>query len=122
MVALLLPCWYGDHPPEGAAQPGRRGATARGGRRAVHDHRLRASGRRARPRACSTVGIQRSTRRPMGDAPGPHTRGGSQSARRAAHRPLDYRLTVAVLLDTSVLIAAEKGPDEDAAISVVSLT
>jgi hypothetical protein len=26
---------------------------------------------------------------------------------------------VAVLLDTSVLIAAEKGPDEDAAISVV---
>jgi toxin FitB len=29
---------------------------------------------------------------------------------------------VAVLLDTSVLIAAEKGPDEDAAISVVSLT
>jgi predicted nucleic acid-binding protein len=32
------------------------------------------------------------------------------------------RLTVAVLLDTSVLIAAEKGPEEDAAISVVSLT
>jgi predicted nucleic acid-binding protein len=31
-------------------------------------------------------------------------------------------LTVAVLLDTSVLIAAEKGPEEDAAISVVSLT
>jgi predicted nucleic acid-binding protein len=29
---------------------------------------------------------------------------------------------VAVLLDTSVLIAAERGPDEDAAISVVSLT
>jgi toxin FitB len=29
---------------------------------------------------------------------------------------------VAVLLDTSVLIAAEEGPDEDAAISVVSLT
>ncbi len=29
---------------------------------------------------------------------------------------------MAVLLDTSVLIAAEKGPDEDAAISVVSLT
>jgi predicted nucleic acid-binding protein len=29
---------------------------------------------------------------------------------------------VAVLLDTSVLIAAEVGPDEDAAISVVSLT
>jgi predicted nucleic acid-binding protein len=29
---------------------------------------------------------------------------------------------VAVLLDTSVLIAAEKGPDEDVAISVVSLT
>jgi len=29
---------------------------------------------------------------------------------------------VAVLLDTSVLIAAEKGPEEDAAISVVSLT
>jgi predicted nucleic acid-binding protein len=29
---------------------------------------------------------------------------------------------VAVLLDTSVLIAAEAGPDEDAAISVVSLT
>jgi predicted nucleic acid-binding protein len=29
---------------------------------------------------------------------------------------------VAVLLDTSVLIAAEKGPDDDAAISVVSLT
>jgi toxin FitB len=29
---------------------------------------------------------------------------------------------VAVLLDTSVLIAAEQGPDEDAAISVVSLT
>jgi predicted nucleic acid-binding protein len=29
---------------------------------------------------------------------------------------------VAVLLDTSVLIAAEDGPDEDAAISVVSLT
>jgi predicted nucleic acid-binding protein len=29
---------------------------------------------------------------------------------------------VAVLLDTSVLIAAGKGPDEDAAISVVSLT
>jgi predicted nucleic acid-binding protein len=27
-----------------------------------------------------------------------------------------------VLLDTSVLIAAERGPDEDAAISVVSLT
>lgn len=27
-----------------------------------------------------------------------------------------------VLLDTSVLIAAEKGPDDDAAISVVSLT
>ncbi|HEY5261480.1 MAG TPA: PIN domain-containing protein [Solirubrobacteraceae bacterium] len=27
-----------------------------------------------------------------------------------------------VLLDTSVLIAAEEGPDEDAAISVVSLT
>jgi toxin FitB len=33
-----------------------------------------------------------------------------------------HRLTVAVLLDTSVLIAAEKGPEEDAAISVVSLT
>ncbi len=29
---------------------------------------------------------------------------------------------MAVLLDTSVLIAAENGPDEDAAISVVSLT
>lgn len=29
---------------------------------------------------------------------------------------------MAVLLDTSVLIAAEDGPDEDAAISVVSLT
>jgi predicted nucleic acid-binding protein len=29
---------------------------------------------------------------------------------------------VAVLIDTSVLIAAEHGPDEDAAISVVSLT
>jgi predicted nucleic acid-binding protein len=29
---------------------------------------------------------------------------------------------VAVLLDTSVLIAAEQGPGEDAAISVVSLT
>jgi len=29
---------------------------------------------------------------------------------------------VAVLLDTSVLIAAEEGPDEEAAISVVSLT
>lgn len=29
---------------------------------------------------------------------------------------------MAVLLDTSVLIAAEKGPEEDAAISVVSLT
>lgn len=29
---------------------------------------------------------------------------------------------MAVLLDTSVLIAAEAGPDEDAAISVVSLT
>jgi hypothetical protein len=29
---------------------------------------------------------------------------------------------VAVLLDTSVLIGAEEGPDEDAAISVVSLT
>ena len=29
---------------------------------------------------------------------------------------------MAVLLDTSVLIAAEGGPDEDAAISVVSLT
>jgi predicted nucleic acid-binding protein len=29
---------------------------------------------------------------------------------------------VAVLLDTSVLIGAEKGPDDDAAISVVSLT
>jgi predicted nucleic acid-binding protein len=29
---------------------------------------------------------------------------------------------VAVLLDTSILIAAEVGPDEDAAISVVSLT
>jgi predicted nucleic acid-binding protein len=29
---------------------------------------------------------------------------------------------VAVLLDTSVLIAAQQGPDEDAAISVVSLT
>jgi predicted nucleic acid-binding protein len=29
---------------------------------------------------------------------------------------------VAVLLDTSVLIAAEQGPDEDAAISVISLT
>jgi predicted nucleic acid-binding protein len=29
---------------------------------------------------------------------------------------------LAVLLDTSVLIAAEEGPDEDAAISVVSLT
>jgi len=29
---------------------------------------------------------------------------------------------LAVLLDTSVLIAAEAGPDEDAAISVVSLT
>jgi toxin FitB len=29
---------------------------------------------------------------------------------------------VAILLDTSVLIAAEKGPDDDAAISVVSLT
>lgn len=29
---------------------------------------------------------------------------------------------MAVLLDTSVLIAAEEGPDEDAAISVVSLT
>jgi toxin FitB len=29
---------------------------------------------------------------------------------------------VAVLLDTSVLIAAERGPEEDAAISVVSLT
>jgi predicted nucleic acid-binding protein len=29
---------------------------------------------------------------------------------------------VAVLLDTSVLIVAEKGPEEDAAISVVSLT
>jgi predicted nucleic acid-binding protein len=29
---------------------------------------------------------------------------------------------VAVLLDTSVLIGAEQGPDEDAAISVVSLT
>ncbi|HTZ87867.1 MAG TPA: PIN domain-containing protein [Solirubrobacteraceae bacterium] len=29
---------------------------------------------------------------------------------------------MAVLLDTSVLIAAEEGPDEEAAISVVSLT
>jgi toxin FitB len=29
---------------------------------------------------------------------------------------------VAVLLDTSILIAAEVGPDDDAAISVVSLT
>ena len=29
---------------------------------------------------------------------------------------------MAVLLDTSVLIAAETGPDEDAAISVISLT
>ncbi len=29
---------------------------------------------------------------------------------------------MAVLLDTSVLIAAEDGPDEDAAISVISLT
>jgi predicted nucleic acid-binding protein len=29
---------------------------------------------------------------------------------------------LAVLLDTSVLIRAERGPDEDAAISVVSLT
>lgn len=29
---------------------------------------------------------------------------------------------MAVLLDTSVLIAAEQGPDEDAAISVISLT
>lgn len=29
---------------------------------------------------------------------------------------------MAVLLDTSILIAAEVGPDEDAAISVVSLT
>ena len=29
---------------------------------------------------------------------------------------------MAVLLDTSVLIAAERGPEEDAAISVVSLT
>jgi predicted nucleic acid-binding protein len=29
---------------------------------------------------------------------------------------------VAVLLDTSVLIAADRGPEEDAAISVVSLT
>ncbi len=29
---------------------------------------------------------------------------------------------MAVLLDTSVLIAAEKGPSEDAAISVISLT
>jgi toxin FitB len=29
---------------------------------------------------------------------------------------------VAVLLDTSVLIAAERGPEEDAAISVISLT
>jgi len=29
---------------------------------------------------------------------------------------------MAVLLDTSVLIAAEEGPDEDAAVSVVSLT
>jgi toxin FitB len=29
---------------------------------------------------------------------------------------------VAVLLDTSVLIAAEKGPSEDAAISAISLT
>jgi predicted nucleic acid-binding protein len=29
---------------------------------------------------------------------------------------------VGVLLDTSILIAAEQGPDEDAAISVVSLT
>jgi toxin FitB len=29
---------------------------------------------------------------------------------------------VAILLDTSVLIAAEQGPDDDAAISVVSLT
>lgn len=29
---------------------------------------------------------------------------------------------MAVLLDTSVLIAAEEGPEEDAAISVVSLT
>jgi hypothetical protein len=29
---------------------------------------------------------------------------------------------MAVLLDTSVLIGAEKGPDEEAAISVVSLT
>jgi toxin FitB len=29
---------------------------------------------------------------------------------------------VAVLLDTSVLIAGERGPDEDAAISVISLT
>jgi toxin FitB len=29
---------------------------------------------------------------------------------------------VAVLLDTSVLIAAEQGPDEEAAISVISLT
>jgi predicted nucleic acid-binding protein len=29
---------------------------------------------------------------------------------------------MSVLLDTSVLIAAEEGPDEDAAVSVVSLT
>lgn len=29
---------------------------------------------------------------------------------------------MAVLLDTSVLIAAERGPDEEAAISVISLT
>ncbi|HEY4810307.1 MAG TPA: PIN domain-containing protein [Solirubrobacteraceae bacterium] len=35
---------------------------------------------------------------------------------------MGQRLTVAVLLDTSVLIAAETGPEDDAAISVVSLT
>src|ERR1700735_2608318 len=71
-VALLLPSDDGDDPAKGATQPCRRGAAPRRVRRAVHDHRLWASRRRARPRARTSVGVQHPAGRPVGDATGSH--------------------------------------------------
>jgi predicted nucleic acid-binding protein len=68
------------------------------------------------------MGVQQPAGRPVGDAPD-HTLEGTISGCWAGSSltpgpPADD----GVLLDTSVLIAAERGPEEDAAISVVSLT
>lgn len=123
LVALLLPCAsMATIPQKELRKSHRRRAATRRSRRAVHDHRLRTPSRRTRPDPHETVGTKRPARRPVGHTTRSHTRREPPSARRRDHRPLVRHLTVAVLLDTSVLIASEQGPQEDAAISVVSLT